>query len=69
MSDALQELEPLQRLIVAYAKPSDRSRFALLFALDSRFAEILRSTSEILIGQIRLTWWRDVLTKPATERP
>lgn len=69
MSDALQELEPLQRLIVAYSKSADRSRYALLFALDARFAEILRSTSEILIGQMRLTWWRDIFTKPAAERP
>ena len=69
MSDALQELEPLQRLIVAYAKSADRDRYALLFALDARFAAVVRSTSEILIGQMRLTWWRDVLTKPAAERP
>jgi phytoene synthase len=69
MSDALEELEPLQRLVVAYAKSGDRDRYALLFALDARFAEIVRSTSEILIGQMRLTWWRDILTKPARERP
>lgn len=69
MSDALQELEPLQRLIVAYARAEDRDRYALLFALDARIAEIIRSTTEILIGQMRLTWWRDILTKPAAERP
>ncbi len=69
MKDALQELEPLQRLIAAYARSADRDRYALLFALDARFAEILRSTTEILIGQMRLTWWRDILTKPAAERP
>jgi len=69
MSDALQELEPLQRLIAAYAGPEDRDRYTLLFALDARFAEIVRSTTEILIGQMRLTWWRDILTKPAAERP
>ena len=63
------ELDPLHRLILAYAKPADSSRYALLFALDSRFAQIIRSTSEPLIGQMRLTWWRDILTKPAEERP
>ncbi|AMO71572.1 hypothetical protein AZE99_06610 [Sphingorhabdus sp. M41] len=41
----------------------------MLFALDARFAEVIRSTSEILIGQMRLTWWRDILTKPAADRP
>tara|TARA_R110002033_G_scaffold170733_1_gene213970 strand:- start:725 stop:1396 length:672 start_codon:yes stop_codon:yes gene_type:complete len=69
MNDAQNELEPLQRLIIAYAKSADRDRYALTFALDARFAEIIRSTSEILIGQMRLTWWRDILTKPAAERP
>jgi len=69
MSDALQELEPLQRLMVAYTRSEDRNRYALLFALDARFAEIVRSTTEILIGQMRLSWWRDILTKPAAERP
>jgi phytoene synthase len=69
MSDALKELEPLQRLIAAYAISEDRDRHALLFALDARFADIVRSTTEILIGQMRLTWWRDILTKSAAERP
>ncbi len=69
MSDALKELEPLQRLIAAYAQSAVRDRYALLFALDARFADVVRSTSEILIGQMRLTWWRDILTKPVAERP
>lgn len=69
MSDALQDLNPLQRLIAAYAKSVDRDRYALLFALDARFADVVRSTTEILIGQMRLTWWRDILTMPASDRP
>ncbi len=69
MNYAQNELEPLQRLIIAYAKSGDRDRYALLFALDARFADTIRSTSEILIGQMRLTWWRDILTKPAEDRP
>lgn len=69
MSDALLQLDPLHRLVLAYAKRSDRARYALVFALDSRFAETIRSTTEILIGQMRLTWWRDILTKPIDERP
>lgn len=63
------ELDPLSRLILAYARPSVRQRYALLFALDLRLADIIRSTSEQLIGQMRLTWWRDILTKPKEERP
>lgn len=69
MNHALRELEPLQRLIAAYARSADRDRYALLFALDARLAEVVRSTTEILIGQMRLTWWRDILTQSAAERP
>lgn len=69
MSDAFLQLDPLRRLVIAYAKRQNRSRYALAFALDSRFADVIRSTSETLIGQMRLTWWRDILTKAAVERP
>ncbi|MEP2102348.1 MAG: squalene/phytoene synthase family protein [Parasphingorhabdus sp.] len=69
MNDALLQLDPLRRLVLAYAKRPDRARYALAFALDSRLAEVIRSTSETLIGQMRLTWWRDILTKAAAERP
>ncbi len=69
MSDAFLQLDPLRRLVLAYAKRQNRSRYALAFALDSRFADVIRSTSETLIGQMRLTWWRDILTKAAEERP
>lgn len=69
MKDARQQLQPLHQLIIAYANRAERARYALLFALDGRFAEIIRSTTEILIGQMKLTWWRDILTKTAAERP
>lgn len=69
MKDTLLQLDPFHRLVLAYAKGRDHPRYALLFALDSRFAEVIRSTSETLIGQMRLTWWRDILTKPINERP
>lgn len=69
MSDPFLQLDPLQRLVLAYGKRPDRSLYALVFALDSRFAAVIRSTSETLIGQMRLTWWRDILTKAVAERP
>jgi len=69
MRDAVAQLNPLYRLVLAYAKAADRPRYGLLFALDARFADIIRSTTEILIGQMRLTWWRDILTKSVADRP
>lgn len=69
MESVNDSLNPLHRLILSYAKAKDRQKFGFLFAFDNRLAEVIRSTSEPLIGQIRLTWWRDTLSKPESERP
>lgn len=63
------DLDPLERLISAYAKRRDRQKYAFLFAFDSRLADILKGSSEILIAQIKLTWWRDILTLKSEQRP
>ncbi len=63
------EIDPMRRLALAYARAVDRDRYKTAFALDAKLGDIIRTTSEILIGQMRLTWWRDILTKPADERP
>jgi phytoene synthase len=55
------EISPLVRLLSAYAG-KDAARHRLLWALDARLADIIRTTSEPLIGQMRLTWWHEVLT-------
>lgn len=69
MQSVNETLNPLHRLILSYAKRDDQEKYEFLFAFDSRLAEVIRSTSEPLIGQIRLTWWRDILTMPAGDRP
>nr|ART35572.1 A40 [uncultured bacterium] len=37
----------------------------MIWALDVRLADIVRTTREPLIGQMRLTWWHDVVTDHA----
>jgi phytoene synthase len=59
----------LQKLVFAYAKPSERVVYEAVFALDSLCANIVATTSEALIGQMRLAWWRDVISKSTAERP
>lgn len=71
MSDADQL--PERALVLSYA-PSDRSAgLAALFALDDTLGQILRTTREPLVGQMRLTWWHDALTAldtaPAPAQP
>nr|WP_246623189.1 squalene/phytoene synthase family protein [Sphingomonas colocasiae] len=48
-------------LALHYAPASARDDLTLLFALDAKLADILRTTREPLIGEMRLVWWRDAL--------
>lgn len=57
------EIPPLQRLITAYAPKKVQEGQRLAWAFDARMADIIRSTSEPMIGQMRLTWWHEALSK------
>ncbi|WP_294307942.1 squalene/phytoene synthase family protein [uncultured Sphingomonas sp.] len=62
-----------QALAVGYAPSSAREGFAALLDLDHQLASILQSTTEPMIGQMRLTWWYEALEKldrePAPAHP
>lgn len=62
-----------QALAVGYTPASAREGFAALLDLDHQLASILQSTTEPMIGQMRLTWWYEVLEKldrePAPAHP
>lgn len=62
--------EPERRMILSYA-PGTASRrgLAALLALDDRLAETVRTTTEPMLGQIRLQWWHDALSKLDTAPP
>lgn len=57
--------DPEVRLVAAYVPVSARPVFTALWALDARLAGILRTTSDAMIGQMRLTWWHDAVGRPA----
>ncbi|MDX3899450.1 MAG: hypothetical protein QHC40_02890 [Sphingobium sp.] len=61
MNETLVEIRPLDRLLSAYAG-RDAARHWLVWAYDARLAQVVRTTTEPLIGQMRLAWWQDVLT-------
>ncbi len=56
--------DPERGLALAYA-PDDGRRAALsaLLALDSALGDVVRSTTQPALGQIRLAWWREQLVK------
>ncbi|WP_070151342.1 hypothetical protein [Sphingobium phenoxybenzoativorans] len=58
------EIVPLARLLSAYGG-RDAARHRLIWAFDARLADIVRTTREPVIGQMRLTWWHEVLTDAA----
>src|SRR3546814_2017922 len=48
---------------MTHSFPTRGSSDLIVWALDAWMAEIIRSTSEPMIGQMRLTWWHEALTK------
>jgi phytoene synthase len=57
------DISPETTLAIAHATPSARGELRLIWTLDARLADILRTTTEPLIGEMRLIWWRDALDK------
>ena len=48
-------------LALSYAADTARPGLAALFSLDDTLGQILRTTREPLVGQMRLTWWHEAL--------
>lgn len=69
MEESTIPLPPLLRLALTYAPQPSHDLFASLFALDTKFAGIIRQSREPILAQMRLAWWRETLGKPAGERP
>ena len=65
--------DPERALVVAYAPADKRAALTALFALDERLGSVVSSTSEPMIGLMRLAWWREALEKidrdPAPAEP
>lgn len=54
-------VDPERALALSYAPREVRAGVTALFALDDTLARILRTTTEPVIGQMRLTWWYEAL--------
>ncbi|TPG54522.1 squalene/phytoene synthase family protein [Sphingomonas glacialis] len=53
---------PERALALSYAPEAARASLAALFALDDTLGQILRTTREPMVGQMRLTWWHSALS-------
>lgn len=61
--------DPERALALSYARPSARDALAALLALDDTLGQILRTTREPMVGQMRLTWWHEALSALDTAPP
>ncbi len=55
--------DPEITLAISYAPARARAAMDALFALDATLAQVLRTTTEPMLGQMRLTWWHDALER------
>lgn len=58
-------LPPLAQMLSAHAAGGQVERHRALWAFDARLAKVARTTSEPMIGQMRLAWWNDVIADAA----
>jgi len=56
-------------LALAYTPANCRDALAAVFRLDQRLARLVSSATEPMLAQMRLSWWRDSLNNPASDRP
>ncbi len=62
-------LPPEAELAIAWSAPKVRAALTTALQLDRRLARIVARTTEPMLGQMRLAWWREALGKPVAERP
>lgn len=61
-------VSPLVTLASSYGDAQMRVWCQALFAFDAQIAGIVLQAREAMLAQIRLQWWHDVISKPASKR-
>lgn len=64
----MRDSDPERTLALSYAR-SHRAAAEALFALDDALADVVRTTSDPMVGQLRLTWWHEALGRLDTAPP
>lgn len=67
--DAADPLPPEAGLALAWSGSKVRGPLSIALQLDRRLARVVARTTEPMLGQMRLAWWRDALGKSVAERP
>lgn len=53
---------------MTYAPPRKREALKALFTIDAAMGDVVKTTSEPMVGQIRLAWWRERLEELGSDR-
>ena len=61
--------DPERALAATYAPAATRAGLNALWALDDKLARIVDTAREPMIGQMRMTWWHEALTRLDTAPP
>lgn len=73
IADELKQRDRERWLACLYAAAPARPGLVALFALDAELAQVVASSSDPLLCEIKLAWWRDRLTEldsgPAPAQP
>lgn len=69
LSVLLQKSDPDRRLAALFAPAGLRARLFALYALNHEIARIADATSESLIGEMKLTWWREAIADLYADTP
>lgn len=60
-------VDPERELAISYAPRSVREHVRTLWRVDERFGAIVAGTTEPVVGEMRLLWWREALSTSARE--
>lgn len=62
-------LPAVARLALVYAPARARQQTLALLALDARLAALIRRSSEPMLAQLRLAWWREAIAQDPAKWP
>lgn len=61
IADLTRELSADRALALSYVPTRHRAAIEALFLIDAAMGDVVRTTSDPMLGQIRLAWWRERL--------
>jgi phytoene synthase len=68
-ADLVKRRDPERWLASLYVPPARRAALLALWALDMEIEEVARTTTDPMVGAIRLAWWRERLQRLADGAP